>query len=83
MDSKRSIQERIKMMKFMQKAATDATERMKVELKRRKESRKEYLRLITIMSRFARFLKNDDWIDEEQANDVKRLFNKVAKKLQL
>ncbi|OAO14976.1 hypothetical protein AV274_3323 [Blastocystis sp. ATCC 50177/Nand II] len=72
-DSKRSIQERIKMMKFMQKAATDATERMKVELKRRKESRKE----------FARSLKNDDWIDEEQANDVKRLFNKVAKKLQL
>lgn len=71
------------MMKFMQKAATDATERMKVELKRRKESRKEYLRLTTIMSRFARSLKNDDWIDEEQANDVKRLFNKVAKKLQL
>ena len=39
--------------------------------------------MVVVITRFARSLKNDDLIDEEQANDTKRLFNIVVKKLQL
>ena len=43
MDDK-SVREKMKMMKMIQKTASEATDRMKVELRRRKELKRKYER---------------------------------------